>query len=648
MAAAETRLVRRLARELQLMQDDPPYGVGAWLVREGALREWEGVLDGPEETPYAGGAFKVAITVPDGYPLTPPVVRFVTPVYHPNIDSAGRICLDTLKMPPKGAWLPSLNIPTLLTMIRQLLAQPNPDDGLMVDITAQYTDSRPAFDAAARAHTLKHALPDPAPAPTLPAATSGSLLTRLFAKAKSTFHSPPAGDVGSDDEPASLTSASPPLAASALASASVPVLESDSLAVLPSAPPLAGRSKARESKFSGLDEADQVADEFLRTTCWSGIPPSARPLCWRMLLGVAPLKASRRAGVLARKHAEYAAMASGMASEADELASKYERGLLNQIHIDVLRMAPFMPLLVAPQVQAALQRLLFLWSLRHPGSGYVQGINDLALPFFIVFLRGALLPEAFDALGAWLPTRVEAGDFTAAAALADLPPVLAAQGEPALDATDAQGEASEHDTLMFAVAAASPEAQAFAALLPDDASLLSAEADTYWCLTALLDSIHDNYIQNQPGIQRMLKQLELLVGLMAPDLASLLAEYSIEYIQFAFRWMNCLLMRELSAHLVARLFDTYLAEGAFAKFHVFVCAALLVSFKADLMALATLLREQPGADPDGAHHDVFQALLSFLQDLPTAKWTEENVEVLLAEAYVARELYLEVLDRDVR
>jgi len=31
-------------------------------------------------------------------------------------------------------------------------------------------------------------------------------------------------------------------------------------------------------------------------------------------------------------------------------------------------------------------RILFIWSMRHPASAYVQGINDLAAPLLLVFL----------------------------------------------------------------------------------------------------------------------------------------------------------------------------------------------------------------------------------------------------------------------
>lgn len=68
------------------------------------------------------------------YPFCPPAVRFLTVIYHPNIDGQGRICLDTLKMPPKGNWSPASNISTVLTSIRLLMAEPNPQDPLDKEI----------------------------------------------------------------------------------------------------------------------------------------------------------------------------------------------------------------------------------------------------------------------------------------------------------------------------------------------------------------------------------------------------------------------------------------------------------------------------------------------------------------------------------
>lgn len=76
-------------------------------------------ITGPEDSPYTAGIFKVSLQVPPRYPFEPPRVRFITPIYHPNIDSDGRICLDTLKVQPQGTWSPSVNISTLLLTIRQ-------------------------------------------------------------------------------------------------------------------------------------------------------------------------------------------------------------------------------------------------------------------------------------------------------------------------------------------------------------------------------------------------------------------------------------------------------------------------------------------------------------------------------------------------
>ena len=82
----------------------PPPGIACWSAGDGdRLDRLEARIIGPEDTPYAGGVFKLDVAVPEEYPIQPPSVRFVTRVYHPNIDADGRICLDLLKLPPKAS-----------------------------------------------------------------------------------------------------------------------------------------------------------------------------------------------------------------------------------------------------------------------------------------------------------------------------------------------------------------------------------------------------------------------------------------------------------------------------------------------------------------------------------------------------------------
>lgn len=45
----------------------------------------------------AGGIFKLELFLPDDYPMAPPKIRFLTKIFHPNVDKLGRICLDVLK-----------------------------------------------------------------------------------------------------------------------------------------------------------------------------------------------------------------------------------------------------------------------------------------------------------------------------------------------------------------------------------------------------------------------------------------------------------------------------------------------------------------------------------------------------------------------
>jgi len=44
-----------------------------------------------------GGIFKLELFLTEDYPMVPPKIRFLTKIYHPNVDKLGRICLDVLK-----------------------------------------------------------------------------------------------------------------------------------------------------------------------------------------------------------------------------------------------------------------------------------------------------------------------------------------------------------------------------------------------------------------------------------------------------------------------------------------------------------------------------------------------------------------------
>ena len=86
-----------------------------------------------------GGKFKFQLTFPPNYPFNPPIFKFIIPVYHPNVDDQGAICLSLLK---DGEWKPSTRIVAILEGIMGLLVNPNPDDPLVASIAETYQNNR--------------------------------------------------------------------------------------------------------------------------------------------------------------------------------------------------------------------------------------------------------------------------------------------------------------------------------------------------------------------------------------------------------------------------------------------------------------------------------------------------------------------------
>lgn len=132
-AMANANLPRRIIKETQRLLSEPAPGISASPSEEN-MRYFNVMILGPTQSPYEGGVFKLELFLPEEYPMAAPKVRFLTKIYHPNIDKLGRICLDILK----DKWSPALQIRTVLLSIQALLSAPNPDDPLSENIAKHW------------------------------------------------------------------------------------------------------------------------------------------------------------------------------------------------------------------------------------------------------------------------------------------------------------------------------------------------------------------------------------------------------------------------------------------------------------------------------------------------------------------------------
>eukprot|EP01087_Luapelamoeba_hula_P024894 TRINITY_DN963_c0_g1_i1.p1 TRINITY_DN963_c0_g1~~TRINITY_DN963_c0_g1_i1.p1 ORF type:complete len:168 (-),score=33.72 TRINITY_DN963_c0_g1_i1:129-632(-) len=142
-----------LKKQLRELQKNPVEWFSAGLAEDNIF-DWEIMIVGPPDTLYEGGFFKCTLKFPPEYPLMPPVMTFITPLWHPNIYPDGRVCISILHPPgddqygyekASERWSPIQTVETILLSVVSMLGDPNDESPANLDAAKQWREDQPGF-----------------------------------------------------------------------------------------------------------------------------------------------------------------------------------------------------------------------------------------------------------------------------------------------------------------------------------------------------------------------------------------------------------------------------------------------------------------------------------------------------------------------
>lgn len=117
------------------------------------INTWEVLIFGPKDTPYENGIFRAKMKFPVNYPDSPPTFRFISEMWHPNIDLDGNVCISILHSGEDAygyeslgeRWMPVRHPESVIMSIVSLLNDPNCDSPANLDAANDYRKNREAY-----------------------------------------------------------------------------------------------------------------------------------------------------------------------------------------------------------------------------------------------------------------------------------------------------------------------------------------------------------------------------------------------------------------------------------------------------------------------------------------------------------------------
>jgi len=145
-------VIRKVAGQLRKLSESPIDGVKI-ILNESDITDIQAVIEGPVDTPYQGGVFRVKLKLGADFPSVPPKGFFLTKIFHPNVAKNGEICVNTLKRD----WKEDLGIGHILLTIKCLLIDPNPESALNEEAGKLLLEAYDEYAKHARLWTNIHA-----------------------------------------------------------------------------------------------------------------------------------------------------------------------------------------------------------------------------------------------------------------------------------------------------------------------------------------------------------------------------------------------------------------------------------------------------------------------------------------------------------
>jgi len=127
---------------------------------EDDIMHYQGLVIGPEETPYENGMFVFDFMIPYDYPNSPPKVKFLTTDgvirFNPNYYSCGKVCLSILGTWQGPGWEATMNLETVMNVLHMTFTEiPLQNEPGYENRKDSYTDD---YTEIVRYHTYNYAI----------------------------------------------------------------------------------------------------------------------------------------------------------------------------------------------------------------------------------------------------------------------------------------------------------------------------------------------------------------------------------------------------------------------------------------------------------------------------------------------------------